>query len=78
MTLDRCPVDVDLKVVDVGLVGAVRLRMREVGLHVGATVRVTHRAPFGGRVIGIGASRIAVDSATAALIEVGPVVGSLR
>jgi ferrous iron transport protein A len=34
---------------------------------------VTHRAAFGGRVVGIGADRFAVDAATCARIEVAAV-----
>jgi len=40
------------------------------GLREGAVVRVTHRAPFGARVVAVGGSRIAVDAATAVAIEV--------
>ncbi len=46
------------------------LRLSELGLRPGATVQVTHRAAFGGRVVGIGADRFAVDAATCAQIEV--------
>ena len=71
MHLGECPFATDLEVLAVLMAGPVGLRMHEVGLRAGATVRVTQRSPFGGRVIGIGASRIALDAATAALIEVG-------
>lgn len=71
MQLDTCPVDEDLRVLAMSVPATARLRMREVGLRVGSTVRVTHRAPFGGRVVAVGASRIALDGGTAARIEVG-------
>ena len=46
------------------------LRMREIGLRPGGTVRVTQRAAFGGRVVAIGAARLAVDGETAGCIDV--------
>ncbi|MCL3862438.1 FeoA family protein [Actinotalea sp. K2] len=70
MRLDRCPMDRDLQVLSVLTPVALHLRMHEVGLRAGATVRVTHVAPFGGRVVAVGASRIALDSSTAGLIDV--------
>jgi ferrous iron transport protein A len=66
----RCPVGVDLTVVAVTVPPAVRLRLREIGLRAGTTLRVTHRAAFGGRVVAVGSTRLAVDGATAARIEV--------
>lgn len=71
MRLDTCPVDEDFQVLAISVAAEPRLRMREVGLRVGSTVRVTQRAPFGGRVVAVGASRIALDGATAARIQVG-------
>ena len=70
MDLGSCVVGTDVEVVDVGAPATARLRMREVGLRVGSIVRVTQQGPFGGRVVAVGASRIAVDSATATGIEV--------
>lgn len=71
MHLGECPVATDLEILAVLMGGPIRLRMHEVGLRAGATVQVTHHAPFGGRVVGVGASRIALDAATAALVVVG-------
>lgn len=70
MRLSRYPTDVDAEVLAVGVPDAAQLRLREIGVREGSTVRVTHLAPFGGRVLAVGASRIAVDRMTADLIDV--------
>ena len=70
MDLGSCIVGADVEVVDVCAPPTARLRMREVGLRVGSVVRVTQQGPFGGRVVAVGASRIAVDGATASRIAV--------
>jgi ferrous iron transport protein A len=70
MQLDTCPIGSEVEVVSLGVPGVAQLRLREVGMRVGTTVRVTNVAPFGGRVVAIGASRVAVDGATAAVIGV--------
>lgn len=70
MRLSRCPTDTDAEVLAVGVPDAAQLRLREVGIREGSTIRVTHLAPFGGRVLAVGASRIALDRATADLIDV--------
>ncbi len=44
--------------------------MYEIGLQAGAVVHVTHRGPSGGRVVAVGGTRLALDAATAARIEV--------
>jgi ferrous iron transport protein A len=49
--------------------GAV-LRLREMGLRPGALVRMAGRGAGGSRIVTIGAARIAIDGATAALIDV--------
>ncbi|NYI39896.1 FeoA family protein [Demequina lutea] len=46
------------------------LRLREMGLRPGALVRMAGRGAGGSRIITIGAARIAIDGATAALIDV--------
>ncbi len=77
MQLDTCPIGSEVEVVSLGVPGVAQLRLREVGMRVGTTVRVTNVAPFGGRVVAIGASRVAVDGATAAVIGVtGPTAPS--
>ncbi|GIG26841.1 FeoA family protein [Cellulomonas denverensis] len=65
----------DGRVVDVGLPVPQRRRLAELGLRPGAVLRVTQRAAFGGRVVALGAERFAVDAATCARVEVGPVTG---
>lgn len=50
-----------------------RRRLAELGLRPGATVRVLHRSAGGGRVLAVGALRIAVDRPTLRLVDViGP------
>ena len=70
MDLASCAVGDDVVVVALLTPPQARLRMHEVGLRVGSVVRITQQAPFGGRVVAVGASRIAVDGATAARVEV--------
>jgi len=48
------------------------LRLRELGLRPGARVRLAARGSAGVHIVAIGASRIAIDRATAQLIEVDP------
>ncbi|MDM8083524.1 ferrous iron transport protein A [Cellulomonas cellasea] len=74
MNLAQSPVDARARVVDLDTEQSMRLRMNELGLRVGAVVRVTQRAAFGGRVVAIGAQRFAVDGQTAARIHVEPVL----
>jgi ferrous iron transport protein A len=73
MNLGEWPPQTDGTVVRVDVDPTAVLRLRELGLRPGGTVRVTHRAAFGGRVVGIGADRFAVDAATCARIEVAAV-----
>jgi ferrous iron transport protein A len=44
-----------------GVADATRLRLAELGLRPGVVLRVLTRTPGGGRVIGIGAGRIALE-----------------
>lgn len=70
MTLGDCEIDRDVVVVGVGLPPESQARMYEIGLFTGAVVHVTHRGPSGGRVVAVGGARLALDAATAALVEV--------
>lgn len=70
MLLSDCPLGADLTVVALDPGCGDCLRMRELGLRVGTCVRVTHRGPAGSRVVAVGATRVALDSLTAAQIEV--------
>lgn len=70
MHLGECALSQDVVVHTVDLPQDSRLRMGEIGVREGVVVRVTHRGPSGGRVVAIGADRVAIDSATAAAITV--------
>lgn len=74
MQLDRSALGVDLEViaVDLGALGRGPAlgRLGELGLRVGASVRVVQRGAFGGHVLAIGSSRLAIDQACAARISV--------
>jgi Fe2+ transport system protein FeoA len=70
--LDRIPVEVEARVVDV--TPAHRSELAGEGLRVGRTIRVTGRAPFGGPVLlMVGRARLAVSRSVAAGILVEPV-----
>ena len=58
--------------VDSVLGDGICLRLRELGLRDGVALEVTHCAAFGGKVIGIGADRFALDARTCALITICP------
>lgn len=68
----------DLSTGDVARVRAVSaessaaLRLREMGVRPGALVRLAGRGASGSRILVMGASRLAIDAATAAHIEVDP------
>ena len=62
-----------VRVVELELDDATRRRFRALGLAPGAVVHVTHRGGFGGRVVGVGADRFALDSGTCARVQVTPV-----
>lgn len=70
MTLAESPAHAELRVLTMRVEPAVRLRMREMGLHDGTVVRSWRRAAFGGRVVAVGTSRIALDAATARRVDV--------
>lgn len=46
------------------------MRARELGLYPGAPIRVTQRTVFGGTVVDVAGTRLALDSAAAATIHV--------
>ena len=60
---------VPLRLAGVSVTGAERLRLAELGLRVGAVLTVLSRTTGGGRLIGIGTGRIAVDRSTARALE---------
>ncbi|HWS56936.1 MAG TPA: FeoA family protein [Actinotalea sp.] len=70
MQLRACPVGSEVVIVALGLPETTQLRMGELGLRRGTRIRVTHRAPLGGRVVAIGGARLAIDATTAAGVQV--------
>lgn len=60
------------RVVDVSLPDPDRLRLAELGLAEGTVLSVVQRAAFGGRVVALGASRLALDAGTCTRIRVEP------
>lgn len=70
MTLAEIPAHTAVRVVGIAVEPALRLRMREIGLRDGAVLRVWRRTPFGGRVVGVGGARIALDGETARRVHV--------
>ncbi|KGM12835.1 FeoA family protein [Cellulomonas bogoriensis] len=68
MDLLTCPLTTPVRVVRTGEAPA--LRLEELGVRPGTTVQVVQRTPFGGRVLAVGADRIAVDRATALMVTV--------
>lgn len=73
MTFRDCPRDCPLLVTAVQLSAEAAFRLSEMGIRVGTTARVTHRAAFGGRVVDVAGARLALDEGTARLIHVAPV-----
>lgn len=72
MNLATCPRNADLEVAAVTVPDAARLRLQEIGLRVGGRVRVTQHTAFGGRVVALDGTRVALDRATAAAVSVRP------
>ncbi|MFY9262271.1 MAG: FeoA family protein [Arcanobacterium sp.] len=69
MTLAECPVRAPLRLTRVGVLRRNLLRMQELGLRVGAHVSVVQRGAFGGLVLNVAGSRVAVDHRSARVIE---------
>jgi ferrous iron transport protein A len=61
-----------VRLVAMRLDDATRRRLRELGLSLGARVRVVQRGAFGGRVVAVGADRFALDGRTCRSLEVVP------
>lgn len=70
MRLGECTLACEAAVVAIDLPPQERAHMLELGLHAGAVVRVTHRGPFGGCVVAVGSTRIALDGSAASAITV--------
>lgn len=70
MTLETVPVGTTAVVATLHSSPARRLRWAELGLRPGARVTVRARTAGGGRILGIGLSRVAVDRAVLRAIHV--------
>ncbi len=73
MTFRNCPACCPLRITQVLLSDEAAFRLSEMGIRVGSTAQVTHRAAFGGRVVDVAGGRLAIDQGTADLIHVSPV-----
>lgn len=69
VTLNQVPVGTSARLVDVSAHPGSR-RLAELGLRPGAQVHVMRRTSGGGRLVGLGPSRMALDSATATALQV--------
>lgn len=70
MILSECPPRTQSRIVSVDVGSRYRLRLKELGLRPGAHFYVVNRAAFGGVVINIAGTRIAVDHRSARSIAV--------
>ena len=64
MSLNRCPRRTFIRLVDIQIAPEHQRRLSELGLRKGAIAVITQKAGFGGRVLNIAGSRIAVDYAS--------------
>ncbi|AWE43506.1 ferrous iron transport protein A [Actinobaculum sp. 352] len=67
--LHDCPRHVKLRLVDVDLPAQNMLRMQELGIRPGTEAVVTQHAGFGGLILNVAGSRVAVDHRSARLID---------
>ena len=72
MKLAKGPLHTRAQIVDVSVDGRFDLRLQELGVRVGAKFSVVNKAAFGGRVINIAGTRIAVDHRSLQQISVAP------
>lgn len=70
MLLSKCPRNSRGRLVSIDVDPAYRLRLQELGLRPGAEFFVANRAAFGGVVINIAGTRIAVDARSAKRIDI--------
>jgi ferrous iron transport protein A len=71
VTLHEAPIGASIEVADNSQHPRAR-RLAELGLRRGAEVQVLRRTSGGGRLLGIGTARLAVDKCTAASVRVHP------
>lgn len=69
MQLSRCPLRRNLVLTKIDCNSDCTLRLHELGLREGARVMVTQKACFGGLVLNVSGSRLAVDHRSARTIE---------
>lgn len=72
MNLATFPTGHDAQIVGLDTEPGLALRMSELGLRVGAVVRVVHHARGGGRVVAVGADRIALDLVACQGVRLAP------
>lgn len=72
MRLSACPTGSRARLSTIDVDPSYRLRLEELGMRPGAEFRLANRAAFGGVVINIAGTRIAVDRRSARRIEVDP------
>lgn len=70
MLLSKCPTNTRARLVEINVEPAYQLRLQELGLRPGAEFYLTNRAAFGGVVMNIAGTRVAVDRRSARLITV--------
>ncbi|WRS30410.1 FeoA family protein [Actinomycetaceae bacterium MB13-C1-2] len=70
MNLGECPLRVKSQIVSIDVGSQYCLRLKELGVRPGANFFCVNRAAFGGVVINISGTRIAVDRRSARNIEV--------
>ena len=73
MQLRQCPLQQRLSLTKVDCGEEYTLRLGELGLRPGAEVIITQKASFGGLVLNVSGSRLAVDHRSARCIEAEPV-----
>lgn len=78
MKLCDCPVRQEITLTGVKLPERNLLRMQELGVRPGTHAAVTQHAGFGGLVLNIAGSRVAVDHRSASLIDAEVLTGSAR
>jgi len=72
VNLATFPTGHDAQIVGLDTEPGLALRMSELGLRVGAVVRVVHHARGGGRVVAVGADRIALDLVACQGVRLAP------
>lgn len=69
MKLCECPMRTRLRLTAIKLPSKNMLRMQELGLRPGSEAVVTQHAGFGGLILNIAGSRVAIDHRSARIIE---------